>query len=433
MAMTGLGGGWRSTGAAAGAVTTAGGTPTRFAKFITPTSIGDALMSDNGVDITSLATIFFNNGLGIDVVASGGVDVLNVGVSNADTINYGYSGTTHNFIGTTINQNVTNLNVKDKLITINDGGAAASGGSSGFEIEEAGIATGYFIQNAGRTGYDFKASSNASVITLSFIGVAANQTMTVQNASGTIAYLSDIPVTTTFYAQGGNTFGAVARLGTNDLFALEFETNNTLYGQIGSDGRWSIGTVAPVAGTRLTVTGIGPGTTYAARFYNSTPTDLLSIRDDGVVSINGASAVDPLTLTGIFASTQSAFTFIHSGAILWLNGNTVQSLWYIQDGSNAAFGTYNEKGLRIHTNNITRLAFSADGASLTFTNSLDLVFGSAAGNKIGTATTQKIGFYNATPIVQGASVADATDAASAITQLNLLISRIEATGLIATI
>ena len=60
-------------------------------------------------------------------------------------------------------------------------------------------------------------------------------------------------------------------------------------------------------------------------------------------------------------------------------------------------------------------------------------FGTTTGTKIGTSTSQKLAFYNATPIVQGASVADATDAASAITQLNALISRIEALGLIATV
>ena len=158
MGMTGLGGGWQPAGAGAGGVTTLGGTPNFHSKFITPTSIGDSLIEDNGVFITSHANMFFESGEGIDVLLSGGVDVLSIGVSNADTINYGYSGTTHNFVGTTINQNVTNLNVKDKLITINDGGAAASGGSSGFEIEEGGIITGYFIQNTARNGFDFKAN-----------------------------------------------------------------------------------------------------------------------------------------------------------------------------------------------------------------------------------------------------------------------------------
>jgi len=70
---------------------------------------------------------------------------------------------------------------------------------------------------------------------------------------------------------------------------------------------------------------------------------------------------------------------------------------------------------------------------VTMADAKNIVLNTGTGTKIGTATTQKLGFYNATPVAQGASVADATDAATAITQLNALISRIEATGLIATV
>lgn len=55
------------------------------------------------------------------------------------------------------------------------------------------------------------------------------------------------------------------------------------------------------------------------------------------------------------------------------------------------------------------------GATVTFAAGTDIVLdGAGAGTKIGTATTQKLGFYNATPIVQPAaltqtySTADAT-------------------------
>jgi hypothetical protein len=74
---------------------------------------------------------------------------------------------------------------------------------------------------------------------------------------------------------------------------------------------------------------------------------------------------------------------------------------------------------------------------LTFADAIDIAFNATTGTKIGTATTQKLGFYGATPIVQGASVADATGGAvidaEARTAINALISRIEALGLIATV
>jgi hypothetical protein len=62
----------------------------------------------------------------------------------------------------------------------------------------------------------------------------------------------------------------------------------------------------------------------------------------------------------------------------------------------------------------------------------NIVTDTTTGTKIGTATTQKIGFFNATPVVQQGAVADATDAATAITQLNDLLAAMRTLGLIAT-
>ena len=58
--------------------------------------------------------------------------------------------------------------------------------------------------------------------------------------------------------------------------------------------------------------------------------------------------------------------------------------------------------------------------------------GTLRGLKIGSASTSLLGFYDATPVAQGAAVANATDAASVVTQLNALLARIRALGLIAT-
>lgn len=81
--------------------------------------------------------------------------------------------------------------------------------------------------------------------------------------------------------------------------------------------------------------------------------------------------------------------------------------------------------------------FDATAATLTIADGVNIAVNATTGTKIGTATTQKIAFFNATPVVQGASVADATGGAiidaEARTAINALISRIEATGLIATV
>jgi hypothetical protein len=78
------------------------------------------------------------------------------------------------------------------------------------------------------------------------------------------------------------------------------------------------------------------------------------------------------------------------------------------------------------------LGVAAHNYKLPGTIVTDLVFRTTTGTKIGTSTSQLIGFWNATPVDQPAAVADATDNPSAITQLNALLARLRETGLIAT-
>jgi hypothetical protein len=73
-------------------------------------------------------------------------------------------------------------------------------------------------------------------------------------------------------------------------------------------------------------------------------------------------------------------------------------------------------------------------SNTTFTigDANDIAVGTGTGTKIGTATNQKLGFFNKAPVVQPTAVADATDAATVITQLNALLARMRDLGLIAT-
>lgn len=59
--------------------------------------------------------------------------------------------------------------------------------------------------------------------------------------------------------------------------------------------------------------------------------------------------------------------------------------------------------------------------------------GGPDGTKLGQSATDKVGFYGATPVVQPAGIADATDAATAITKCNAVIAALETLGLIATV
>lgn len=86
---------------------------------------------------------------------------------------------------------------------------------------------------------------------------------------------------------------------------------------------------------------------------------------------------------------------------------------------------------KISVSNLVSAALNLSGNKTVF-DGVNLVLGTTTGTKVGTATTQKLGFYNATPVVQPTAVADATDAATAITQLNALLAKLRTLGLIAT-
>jgi len=58
--------------------------------------------------------------------------------------------------------------------------------------------------------------------------------------------------------------------------------------------------------------------------------------------------------------------------------------------------------------------------------------GNPDGVSFGTAVTEKISFFGVTPVVQQAHIADATDAATAITKCNAVIAALETYGLLAT-
>lgn len=68
--------------------------------------------------------------------------------------------------GTTTTINTQNLLVEDKLVTVNYNGIASSGGGSGIEVEEGGVATGYEKVSADRNSWELKAPNTAGIVTI---------------------------------------------------------------------------------------------------------------------------------------------------------------------------------------------------------------------------------------------------------------------------
>ena len=96
--------------------------------------------------------------------------------------------------------------------------------------------------------------------------------------------------------------------------------------------------------------------------------------------------------------------------------NTARFASNLAGGMNA--GTVSNSQFSIWTNNLLRITISGAGLT-TWEDALNIAFGTTTGTKIGTATSQKIGFWNVTPIIQPTTaVASATFVANAGTTVN---------------
>ena len=125
---------------------------------------------------------------------------------------------------------------------------------------------------------------------------------------------------------------------------------------------------------------------------------------------------------------------------LWISGNAIK--FY---STATAIAEIDSTALFPLTTSID-LGWSGQYWDNTFTNRLylnsttyldgptvSIVTDTTTGLKIGTATNQKLGFFNATPVVQQAHVADpAATVASLVNAVSAILSRLETLGLFAS-
>lgn len=86
-------------------------------------------------------------------------EVINIGISSSLTpkvVNIGSNGGVVNIHGSVFNSQATNLEVTDKIVTLNNNGLAGSSFGAGIEVEEAGIPTSYLKINEERNGWLMK-------------------------------------------------------------------------------------------------------------------------------------------------------------------------------------------------------------------------------------------------------------------------------------
>ncbi len=198
-------------------------------------------------------------------------------------------------------------------------------------------------------------------------------------------------LTTGTLGAGASTLGAttVTTLGTGTINAEGLATAGTLGYKtnvtgdtndrftLGADGTLSWGsgsaaadlTFARTAANQFTVTGTAAAAT--------------------LMSINAPAAQDSIVQLSA-ASGHNDRIYLHNGAT---------ANWQIIGTSGGNMQFYNE------VNGPIPLTLNGGAtASMTLADPCNIVLGTTTGTKIGTATTQKLGLYNATPVVQAGAI-----------------------------
>ena len=123
-----------------------------------------------------------------------------------------------------------------------------------------------------------------------------------------------------------------------------------------------------------------------------------------IAAANGAASTPPVVLTGTWFTGGTNTTT--KPALLIEPAGTTSAAWSTSGtglGVNAPSG-FTGRLLDLQLNGASEWAFGV--GVLTVGDANDIAVGTTTGTKIGTATTQKLGFFNATPVVQPAEITD---------------------------
>lgn len=267
----------------------------------------------------------------IDSVVTGGTDTLNIGTANADVINIGYSGSVVNIQGTLVYQNVTNLQVKDKLITLNKGGGVASGSSSGFEIEENSVITGYVTTSGARTGFDFKAPAISGIATYSLANLTGNRTYTLPDVAGTFLLSGATNTLAGHTTFNGSSFdmtlnprGVIIHENSGGIFIEEFGGGMFLRGSTGGISMRQTNGGSIQVGSGSFDNGpisINNRNTITFNAYNATGSGKFNFVIDGRVATEGAVFTDltsspkGIQAGGDYSATMVSLSYITKGYV----------------------------------------------------------------------------------------------------------------------
>ncbi len=139
----------------------------------------------------------------INMCTGSGVKTITIGGGNDDAVTINGNLTVS---GTTISFNSSNAVIMDKVITLNKGGADASGGLVGLEVEEAGTSNaGYLRTNAARDAWVAKAP-NGNEFELGATTYTASAPLSLSGTNLSITLPQYIATTTNFFTATSEVF-----------------------------------------------------------------------------------------------------------------------------------------------------------------------------------------------------------------------------------
>lgn len=141
---------------------------------------------------------------------------------------------------------------------------------------------------------------------------------------------------------------------------------------------------------------------------------------DATAALTSGSEVGYHQFYGWDGTQQKRLAYV----IVYADGNTTPT---------TGGGTYSIVLRNPSTNAENTLLRLNGSGTMSYFDGLNVNIGTGTGTKIGTATTQKLSFWNATPVVQPTAIADANGTLGDInTKLNAALAALRSVGLIAT-
>jgi len=299
-----------------------------------------------------------------DIDAKGGIEsstgTLDIGTDSVltSTINIGHSTSTVVIAGTTLYENVQELLVQDKTITLNDGGTGSSAGDAGIEIEEDSSITGYVKVSSDRNTWELKAPGQAGVAVID--GGLGGITLS-QSTEELLPLDGSRPMT-----------GSLIM----DVNTIEFDdgAGTTLVvdpSSIGFDFDSGSGTTSSADYTSSN-TSLSTSDGLITQTFSATPLGMESTYSDSSTSESEASTVNPSGFTQISETPSSSRTIqMGSTSITMDTTEGVEGgLFVIRQLDSASSEIYTNKNLSIES--VLDLQLTSSGGNIYVNNPLSL-------------------------------------------------------------